>query len=95
MNALFLICALALPPSSHTQPAIVSYQVMTDDEAAERLRQIYDFEEVFIHPNPQEDKLKEHGWERFPAWINRKHVWIKRRPAKDDAPKHRAMETSA
>lgn len=90
----FIVCALAMPPSSFTRPTIASYHAMNDEEIAERIRQIYDVEEVFIHEHPQVDKLKEYGWEKFPAKWKDKEIWIKRRPA-TDGPKKRAMETSA
>lgn len=39
--------------------------------------------EVFIHPTPQEDKLKEDGWERFPVTWKGEKIWIKRKPKSD------------
>lgn len=73
---------------------MVSYHAMTNEEMAESIRKIHDFEEVYIHPNPNEEKLKEHGWEKYPAWINKNHVWIKRKPH-TDSPQKRAIEAAA
>jgi hypothetical protein len=39
--------------------------------------------EVFIHENPQEDKLKNHGWERVPFNWRGKQIWIQRKPKSD------------
>ena len=80
MKGLFLLCALALPASQHTRPPIVSYHAMTDEEAADRIRKIHDFDEVYIHEKPQEDKLKESGFERYPALWGGKQIWIRRKP---------------
>lgn len=91
MKELFLLAALALPSSYHTWPAIVSYHAMTDEEFANRLRKLPAVEDVFIHESPQEDKLKENGWERFPATYKDKQIWIRRKPASDK----RAIKTSA
>ena len=95
MTTLFLLSALSLPPMFFTRPPIVSYHAMTDEEMAERIKKIHDFEEVFVHDNPQDELFKKHHWERYPAEINGKKVWIRRKPAKDDAPKHRAIGASA
>lgn len=85
MKELFLACALALPASSYTKPSILSWNTTANAE-----QQLIDWLkknnpdcEVFINPKPQEGLLKEHGWERFPAKINGKEVWIQRKPKSD------------
>jgi hypothetical protein len=79
------MCALSLPARWHTWPRIVSYQMAKSEE--EKIR---DFihkgapdAEIFIHENPQEDKLKENGWERVPFVWGGKKIWIKREPKKN------------
>lgn len=47
--------------------------------------------EVYIHPNPQEDKLEKQGWERVPFTHNGNKIWIRRKPQND----RKMMETSA
>lgn len=92
IEELFLICALALPSVHHTRPSIVSYHMVKSEQ-----EQIKDLEnwlkkknpgiEVFIHKTPQSDKLKEYGWERFPANIFDHQIWIRRKPANDKKPR--------
>lgn len=81
----FLICALMLPSGSFTHPAIVSYQTAKSEE--ERLRDWIHKNnpgaEVFIHPNPQTDKLKEAGYEKVPFSWRGNQIWIQRKPKSD------------
>lgn len=53
---------------------------MTDEEFADKLKKIHDADEVFIHEAPQEEKLKEYGFEKYPATYKGKQIWIKRKP---------------
>lgn len=88
----FLICALALPSPSFTWPRIVPWFASNEEEKlTDWLRKHNEIDEVFIHENPQEDKLKDHGWERVPFTINGKKIWIKRKPHADQ----KMMEVSA
>lgn len=76
---------LSLPASHFTRPAIIPYQAAKSEEEqlTDWLRKNNPDAEVFIHEKPQERKLKEHGWERFPATWNGKQIWIKRKPIYD------------
>lgn len=82
----FLLCALALPPSNFTRPPVVSHYAAKSEE--QKLRDFIERNapgaEVFIHPNPQRDRLKEYGWERVPFTWRGNDIWIKRKPASDD-----------
>lgn len=81
----FLICALALPSSHFTRPTIVTWHLAQSDEEklVDWLRKNNPDAEVFIHPNPQEDKMKEIGWERVPFTWKGNQIWIKRKPTSD------------
>lgn len=84
MKEIFLICCLALPCSNFTRPAIVSYQAAkSEQERLEDWLKKNGAEEVFIHPNPQVDKLKEHNWERVPFTWRGNQIWVKRKPKSD------------
>lgn len=85
MIELFLICALSLPSTNFTRPAIVSYHAAIRDEKdlMEDLKKHREIDDVFITPKGQADKLREHGWEQLPFSINDKEVWIQRRPKSD------------
>lgn len=37
-------------------------------------------EEVFIHPNPDRERLWEHGWEKVPFRWRDNDIWIRRKP---------------
>lgn len=86
----FLICALAVPATHHTRPRIIPWMMSEESEK----KRIEDFikknnpdAEVFIHPEPQEELLKNHGWERVPFTWRGNKIWIKREPKRDQ--KHR------
>lgn len=81
-SALFLYCALAASPISFTKP---DYRLtMTESKRLEDWIKKYNPDvEVFIHPNPQRDKLKEYGWERIPLKYKDNEIWIQRKPARD------------
>lgn len=92
----FLICALAPRPMSiPSATAVRVYQMMRseEDKLVDWIRKVHPDAEVFIHPDPQEGKLKDHGWERVPMTWKGKQIWIKRKP--DENVKHRAVEMSA
>jgi len=80
-----LICALSLPASHFTRPTIGPWQLMKDE--IERLKDFIHRNdpdaEIFIHPEPQEEKLKEDGWERVPFTWKGNKIWIKRQPKKN------------
>lgn len=102
MTSAFLIAALCAPPAGArgyqidrggTEVAVI--RMISEAELEEQIkRHNPDIEEVFIHPFPQEDKLKEHFWIKLPFLWNDKQVWIKRKPV-HDGPQKRALETSA
>lgn len=77
--------ALAPPSPNFTRPPIVSYHMARSEEEqlVDWLKKNNPGVEVFIHPTPQEGKLKEWGWERFPATYKGKQIWIKRPPKSD------------
>ena len=81
----FLIAAMSLPATHHTRPRIVPYFTATDEEGKliGWIRKHSPGAEVFIHPKPQEEKLREAGWERVPFTWNGKQIWIKRKPRSD------------
>lgn len=83
--AIFLTAALSLPGANYTRPPIVSVQAIKseEDQLKDWIKKKGDFEEVFIHDNPQEDKLKEYGWERVPYTWKGKGIWGRRRPKSD------------
>lgn len=84
IDVVFLICALSLPASHFTHPPVVPWHMDSDeDKLKEWLRKNNPDAEVFIHPNPQEGKLKEDGWERVPIVYRGKQIWIKRKPQSD------------
>lgn len=82
MNELFLICALTLPSPHFTWPRLVSWQATESDEE-ERLiawiRKNNPGAEVFIHPDPQEELLKDNHWEKLPFTHRGNKIWIKRK----------------
>lgn len=68
----------------HTRPAVVSWQaVKSDEEKIIAWIRKHNEGEVFIHENPQEERLKNDGWERIPFTINGKQIWFKRKPVSD------------
>jgi hypothetical protein len=81
----FLTCAMSLPALNYTRPAIVSYHAARNEEDKLRdwIQKNNPDSDVFIHENPQEGKLKEYGWERFPATYKGKQIWIRRSPVSD------------
>lgn len=89
----FLVCALALPAASHTRPPIISYHATKSEQ--ERLenwiRKNNPDAEVFIHPEPQAERLKKHGWEKVPFTWRGNEIWIQRKPKSD----RKMMETAA
>lgn len=91
---IFLTCALSLPTVHHSRPAIVSYQMAKseEDRLIDWLRINNPDAEVFIHHEPQEDRLKNDHWERVPFSWNGKQIWIKRKPRTDYKQR---VETSA
>lgn len=100
VQAIFLVAALAVRPAFvpvATPVAIRVYQMMKSEE--ERLRQFIDRyapnAEVFIHPRPQKDKLKEAGFERVPWTWRGNEIWIQRKPKSDEPPKKRSIGASA
>jgi len=82
MNELILACALALPPANFMSSP---YHVMKSeyDQLVEWLRKNNPDAEVFIHPTPQEDKLKDAGFERVPFTWRGNHIWIRRKEVSD------------
>lgn len=100
---LFLICALSAQPAGAQGYQInpgVEIQVIrtinghTDEEdIKKKIRRNGEIEDIYIHENPQADKMREHGWERLPFTWDNKQIWIKRTP-KSDARKM-AITTSA
>jgi len=94
---LFLVGALSLPSTHHFWPAIGSHQMAGGGEVErlkEWIRKNNPDAEVFIHPNPQEEKLKENGWERVPFTWRGNKIWIQRKPVSDQK-KQRRIEASA
>lgn len=89
----------AVPPPSlfSTRPPIVSYHAVKTEEEnlIDWLKKNNPGAEVFIHENPQIDKLREIGWERFPATWRGKQIWIKRKPVKDMKWGHHGIGSSA
>lgn len=84
MTELFLIVALALPPRHFQHAPILPYHIKSEEEDLIDIFKIGDeYEDVFIHENPQTEKLKENGWERFPVDYFNKQIWIKRKPRSD------------
>lgn len=84
----FLFCAMSLPATNFTRPPIASYHAMKTEE--EQLRDLENWikknnpgAEVFIHENPQVERLKQDGWERTPINFKDKQIWIKRKPESD------------
>lgn len=102
INALFLVAALAPQPMSFVhaglnQGAIQGFHAMVKSEEEQIKDWIIshgDVAEVFIHENPQEDKLKEFGWERFPGSHKGKQIWIRWKPENGNNHK-RAIGASA
>ena len=95
ISELFLTCALSLPSANATRPAIVSWHAARneEDQLIDWMKKHNEIDDAFITPEGQENKLKEHGWERVPFTINGKQVWIQRKP-KSDAHQKR-VQTSA
>lgn len=85
----FLICALAVPAFNfpHVKLMEGNYIQKEEEQLKDWLRKNNPDAEIFIHPNPQEEKLKEYGWERVPFVYNDKQIWIRRKPAHDKSPK--------
>lgn len=88
LREIFLVCALALPSPNFTRPPVVSYEaVKTEQEILKDLenwiRKINPGCDVFIHQTPQVEKLREYGWERFPANWKDFQIWIRRKPVSD------------
>lgn len=77
----FLVCALAVPSTYHSRPWFASQDEKS--KIVDWIRKWNPGSDVFIHPQPQEDKLKEDGWERFPATWKGEKIWIKRKPKSD------------
>lgn len=90
---IFLTMALALPAEHFTQPTVVRWSMARSEEEklTEWLRKNNPDAEVFINERPQEDELKQNGWERVPINWRGKQIWIKRKPATDK----RLMETQS
>lgn len=78
----FLICALSIPSTNFTHPAIVSYHAAKSEQESleDFLHKNNPGAEIFIHPKPQKDKLKEVGFERVPFTWRGNEIWIKRKP---------------
>lgn len=93
---MFLICALSVPASHFTRPPIVPWQLANSEEDRLRdwIKKNNPNAEIYIHPNPQEGKLKELGWERIPFTWNGKQIWIQRKP-KNDPKMRECIKTSA
>lgn len=81
----FLVCALAVPSLRFTRPAIISWFAAKSEESKliDWIKKNNPDSEVFINEKPQEEKLKEYGWERFPATYKGKQIWIRRKPISD------------
>lgn len=81
----FLICALSVPATNFTRPAIISWIFMKSEEEqlTDWLKKHNEIDDVFITPRGQQDKLKEYGWERVPFTIHDKEIWIQRKPKSD------------
>lgn len=81
----FLICALAVPGTNYTRPPIVSWHLIKSEEDRLRdwLRKNNPDADVFIHPEPAVDRLKEDGWEHVPFTWRGNQIWIKRKPWSD------------
>lgn len=96
IEAIFLVCAMSLPSSFHTWPGIVSYHAANSEEKDIRdfIKRHHPDAEIFIHPVPDDKRLKDHGWERVPFNWKGNEVWIQRKP-KPDQKKMRAIEVSA
>lgn len=93
----FLICALSLPASHFTRPAIISwFAAKSEKEQLEDFLHKNDpYSAVFITPKGQADKLKEHGWERVPFTWRDKEIWIQRKPRTDQQPSKRQILAAA
>lgn len=81
----FLVAALALPASYFTRPPIVSWSMAKSEEDRLRdwIRKHNEVEEIFIHPEPQEEVLHKNGWEKVPFTWRGNKIWIKRKPKSD------------
>lgn len=81
----FLICAMALPASNFTRPAIVSWHAAKSEEEQLKdwLKKHDEIDDVFITPKGQRDKLKEYGWEQVPFTWKDNEIWIQRKPKTD------------
>jgi hypothetical protein len=77
-----LLCVLALWSPFFTEDGVERKKLI------DWLRKSNPDAEVFIHPAPQEGKLKEAGWERVPFTWRGEKIWIRRGPPK-------AMQVSA
>lgn len=86
ISELFLICAMNLPPMAWNGPPRVKAIQMMDREE-QRLRDWIHKNnpdaDIFIYPNPQEETLKENGYERVPFTWRGNQIWIKRKPQSD------------
>lgn len=84
-EAAFLVCALALPSTHFTRPAIVSWYAIRSEEDKLKawIRKNNPGADVFITPKGEADKLREHGWEKAPFTWKDKEIWIQRKPKSD------------
>lgn len=82
---LFLICALSLPATHHSRPEITPWQMVRSevDRLKDFIHKNNPDAEIFIHPEPQEEKLREYGWEKVPFTWRGNKIWIKRKPNPD------------
>lgn len=91
----FLICALSLPAKHHTRPAIVAWQMSSEEsQLRDWLHKNNPDAEIFIHPKPKRDILKEHGYEKVPFTWRGNEIWIQRKPKPGQKMQSR-IETSA
>ena len=87
MNPLFLMAALAAQPLGATGYQITPHMAANIFEERrqleEWLRKNNPDAEIFIHPDPQVDKLEEAGFERVPFTWRGNKIWIRRKPHSD------------
>lgn len=95
MVELFLAIALAMPSPWFTRPRLVPYFMASEeDRIRDWIKKNNPGAEVFIHPEPQEEKLKEDGWEKVPFTWRGNKIWIQRKP-RSDQKKMRTIEVCA
>jgi hypothetical protein len=85
MNDLFLIMAMSLPSPHFTHPPLQCATAI-DYERAKLEKFIHSYApeaEVFIHENPQVDKLIDAGFERVPFTHRGAQIWIRRKEVSD------------